>query len=145
MNAKTLADIMENDLRKIGYGYNGSTPILVAQPQKIEFAADIDSNGVVDTITYLLSDSTAVSYTDNPSDKILYRIVNGDTSKGPSLGITNLQFTYLNLQQTATTVPDSIKYIKAEIWVQSPTTVYDDGQQKYLFTYWEMTINPRNI
>jgi hypothetical protein len=44
-----------------------------------------------------------------------------------------------------TTALDSIKYIKAEIWVQSPTKVYEDNEQKYLFTYWELTINPRNI
>lgn len=145
MNAKTLADIMESDLRKIGYGYTGASPIITADPQEIKFYADIDSNNVVDTVSYLLSDSTAVSYTDNPSDRILYRVVNGDTSKGPSLGITNLKLSYLNILGNATAVADSIKYIKAELWVQSPTKVYDNDQQKYLFTYWELTINPRNI
>ena len=145
MNAKTLADIIESDLRKIGYGHKGASPIITANPQEIKFCADIDSNNVVDTVSYSLSDSTAVSYTQNPSERILYRVVDGDTLKAPSLGITNLKFSYLNIWGNVTTVPDSIKYIKAELWVQSPTKVYDNDQQKYLFTYWELTINPRNI
>ena len=67
------------------------------------------------------------------------------TSKGPSLGITNLRFTYRNTLGNVTTVLDSISYIKAEIWVQSPAKVYENGEDQYLFTYWELTINPRNI
>ena len=143
-DAKTIADILDHDLRKIGYGYSG-TSIITADSQKIKFYADIDSNGVVDQVTYLLSDSSDVSYTENPSDRVLYRVVNSDTSKGPSLGITNLKFTYRDLSGNITTALDSIKYIKTEIWVQSPTKVYENGEEKYLFTYWELTINPRNI
>jgi hypothetical protein len=143
-NAKTISDILDNDLRKIGYGYSG-TSIITASPQEIKFYGDIDSNNVVDQVEYVLSDSTDVSYTENPSDRILLRIVNGDTSKGPSLGITKLKFTYRNMSGNVTTALDSIKYIKAEIWVQSPTKVYENNEQKYLFTYWELTINPRNI
>ncbi|HKI78739.1 MAG TPA: hypothetical protein VKA26_09380 [Ignavibacteriaceae bacterium] len=143
-DAKTIADILDNDLRKIGFGYSG-TAIITANEKKLKFYADIDSNGTVNQITYLLSDSTEVSNTENPSDKILYRVVDGDTSKGPSLGITDLKFTYNTLQGNTTTVPDSIKYIRAEIWVQTPTKVDDNGENKFLFTYWELTINPRNI
>lgn len=143
-NAKTIADILDNDMRKIGYGYNG-TSIITADSQRIVFYGDIDSNNVVDQVEYVLSDTSNVSYTDNPSDRILYRIVNGDTSKGPSLGITDLRFTYRNTLGNVTTVLDSISYIKTEIWVQSPAKVYENGEDQYLFTYWELTINPRNI
>lgn len=143
-DAKTIADIIDNDIRKVGFGYNG-TAVISAEQKKFKFYADIDSNGTVDQVTYLLSDSNAVSYTDNPSDKVLYRIVNGDTSKGPSLGITNLKFTYKTVNGDVTTVPDSIKFIKTEIWVESPTKVVENYEQKYLFTYWELTVSPRNI
>ena len=143
-DAKTIADILDNDMRKIGFGYSG-TSIIAADSQKIKFYADVDSNDVVDQVEYVLSDTSDVSYTDNPDDRILYRIVNGDTSKGPSLGITKLRFTYKNLLGNVTTVLDSIRFIKAEIWVQSPAKVYENNEQKYLFTYWELTINPRNI
>jgi len=40
----------------------------------------------------------------------------------------------------ATTLAD-IAYVKAELWIESIEQT--DGE--YLFTYWEMTINPRNL
>lgn len=143
-NAKTLADIIDNDMRKIGFGYTG-TSIIDAEEKKLEFYADIDSNGTVDRVTYLLSDSTAVPQTENPSDKILYRVVNGDTSKGPSLGITDLKFTYKDAHGNVTAAADSIRFIKTEIWVETPSKVIVNGEPKFLFTYWELTVNPRNI
>ena len=144
-NAKTLADIVSYDLRKIGFRKSG-TAMITAQPKKISFYSDIDSNGVVDIVTYLLSDSVLVSNTTNPRDKVLFRIVNNDTSKGPSLGLVDLNFEYLNLTGSQTANLDSIKYINTELWVESPERVKDPkGIYKYLFTYWELTINPRSM
>ncbi len=91
-NAETLAEIIENDLRKIGYKYNG-TAITVALPKMLTFYADIDTNGVTDQVTLSLGDSTEVTSTPNPHDKILYRKVDGVTYKSPSLNFTNLRFT----------------------------------------------------
>ena len=144
-NAKTLADIISYDLRKIGFRKSG-TAIITAQPRNISFYADIDSNGVVDVVTYQLSDSLAVLNTTNPKDKILYRIVNNDTSKGPSLGLVDMNIEYLNSKGKTTASLDSIKYITAELFVESPDMVKDSkGINKYIATYWELTINPRGI
>lgn len=139
-NSKTLAEMLTYDLRKIGYKHKGQS-LITAQKKRISFYADIDTNGVEDVVGYALSDSTEVSFTSNPHDKVLLRVVNGDTAKGPSLGITDLRFSYLDVKQQPTAVLDDVKYIKAEIWVESPEPVND----KYIFTYWEMTINPRNM
>ncbi len=139
-NAKTLAEMLTYDLRKIGFNHKGES-LITAQSKRISFYADIDTNGVDDVVGYALSSASEVPHTSNPNDKILLRVVNGDTAKGPSLGITDLRFNYLNEKQQPTTVIDSVKYIKAEIWVESPEPVDD----KYIFTYWEMTINPRNL
>lgn len=139
-NAKTLADIINNDLRKVGYRHNG-TAIISADEQFFEFYADIDSNGTSDIISYALGDTADALATTNPSDKVLIRTVNNISDNGPSLGITDLKFHYFNADGQATAVLDSIKYVKSEIWIQ--TTEMVDG--KYPFTYWEMTINPRNL
>ena len=139
-NAKTLAEMLTYDLRKIGFKHKGQS-LITTQSKRISFYTDIDTNGVDDVVGYALSSASEVPQTSNPNDKILERVVNGDTAKGPSLGITDLKFHYLNAKQQPTAVLDSIKYIKAEIWVQSPEPVND----KYIFTYWEMTINPRNL
>lgn len=139
-NAETLASILDYDLRKIGYGYNG-TAITRAEPKLITYYTDLDTNGVLHQITLTIGDSTEVTSTPNPHDKILYRIVDGDTSKGPALNLTDLRFTYLNTLGKVTSVLDSIKYIKAEIWLQSPEKV----DTMYIPSFWEITIHPRNI
>ncbi len=139
-NAKTIADILNYDIRKVGFNYHGM-PIKTATQNKFTFYSDIYRTGAIDTVTLTTSDSTIVTSTPNPHDKILYMIINGDTSKGPSLGLTSLKFYYLNSIEKPTTILDSVKFIKATIWVESPNKV----DTSYAKTYWEVTINPRNI
>lgn len=151
-NAKTLAEVINHDFRKIGYNYSG-TAITIAQPKQIKFYADMQApgtagHGTMDVVEYYLSDSTKASGTSNLRDKILYRIVNNDTIGGPSLGLVNLNFSYLDSKGIVTTYLDSIKYVKAEFWVEPYETVnnFMTGQKdSTVFTYWELTINPRNI
>ena len=152
-NAKTLAEIVNYDFRKIGYNYEG-TSIITAQPKYIKFYADMNEPGTpgygtVDVIEYFLGDSTEVVATPNPRDKILYRVENyTDTLGGPSLGLIDIRFSYLNSRGLATTILDSIKYVKAELWVEpyEQSVDYFTGQiDSTAFTYWELTINPRNI
>ena len=139
-NAKTLAEILNYDLRKIGYDCD-STAITVADSEKISFYSDIDRDGTLDQITYMVSDTSDAATTTNPEDIILYRIVNNDTSKGPSLGLTKLRLSYLDGVGSETTTLSNIKYVHAEMWIKSVEPVQDE----YIFTYWEMTINPRNL
>ncbi len=152
-NVKTLAEVINYDLRKIGYKYD-STAIVTAEPHRIQFYADMDApgtfgHGVMDFVEYYLGDSTEASGTANQKDKVLYRVINHtDTLGGPTLGLVDLKFSYLDGQGLATANLDSIKYIKAEFWVEPYEYVsdYATGQPDTTqFTYWELTINPRNI
>lgn len=139
-NAKTLAEILNHDLRKIGYETD-STAFVQIDSEKIIFNADMDRNGINDVVTYFVGDSTEVTSTTNPRDRVLYRVVNNDTISGPALGLVKAKFSYLNSNFTPTTIISQIRYVKVELWVESPEPI--DGE--YYFTYWEMTINPRNI
>lgn len=139
-NSKVLASLLDHDLRKIGYRYEG-VAMITAQEKQMKFRSDIDSNGTTDIVTYFLGDSTEMMQTQNPRDKILYRIVNTDSSKGPSLGLINAKFSYMNSKGKTTVVLDSIRIIRVELWLESTEPV----EGKYPFSYWEMTINPRNI
>jgi hypothetical protein len=151
-NAKTLAEILNYDLRKVGYNYN-STAITVADSNRIKFYADMNEPGTagygtVDVVEYFLSSPSKAAGTTNPNDIVLTRVINGtDSSSGPSLGLVKLQFSYFDQGLIATTSLDSIKYIKTEFWVESlePIETNFGTQTGYPFTYWEMTINPRNI
>ena len=152
-NAKTLAEIINHDLRKIGYKYNG-TAIEIAQPTRIRFHADMDApgtfgHGVMDLVEFNLGDSLEALGTANQRDKVLYRIINNtDTLGGPTLGLVDLKFSYLDSHGLQTAFLDSIKYVKAEFWVEPYEYVNDYGTgqpDSSQFTYWELTINPRNI
>ncbi len=144
-NAKTLAEIISYDLRKIGFGKSG-TALIAAEPKKISFYSDIDSNGVVDIITYQIKDSLPIAGASNEKHKVLYRIVNNDTSKGPSLGLVDIKFNYFTNSGNPTTVLDSISYINSELFLESDFRIVDpSGKKKFLSTYWELTIKPRGI
>ncbi|GMU94988.1 hypothetical protein [Ignavibacterium album] len=151
-NAKTIAEILNYDLRKIGYNHTG-TAILVADSTRIKFYADINApgtagHGVVDVVEYVVLDSTHATGTSNSRDAVVTRIVNNtDSIAGPSLGLVKLRFSYFNSAGVKTTVLDSIKYVKAEFWVEPTEKIPNilTGTPDSTFTYWEMTINPRNI
>lgn len=139
-NAKTLAEILNHDFRKIGYRYD-NTAFTEVDSERISFYSDIDRDGSIEKVTFMLGDTTEVSETTNPRDRILHRIVNKDTLKGPSLGLTKAKFSYFNGSGVATTILSEIRYVKAELWVETIEKV-NDG---FPFTYWELIINPRNI
>lgn len=139
-NAKTLAEMLSYDLRKIGYEYTGD-PIVEADSDKISYYADIDEDGMPNLITYYGSDPSEVPQTSNPEDIILYRVVDADTFGGPSLGLTKIHFSYLDKSGNITSDLTEIEYVKAELFLKSREMI----QNEYKFTYWEMTINPRNL
>lgn len=151
-NAKTLAEIINYDLRKVGYNYN-NTAIITADSNKIKFYADMNEPGTagygtIDVVEYFLSSPSKAASTTNPKDVVLTRVLNGtDTLSGPSLGLVRLVFSYFDKGLATTTNLDSIKFIKTEFWVESldPIEVNFGTKTGYPFTYWEMTINPRNI
>jgi hypothetical protein len=140
-NAKTLAEIINYDLRKVGYDCDSDSIWVETTSQRLSFYADLDRDGTPDLVTYFLGDSTHAMASPNPRDKTLFRVVNSDTTGGPTLGLIKLNFIYMDELGNPTIVHSDIKYIKSEIWVESLEPV--DGQ--YIFTYWEMTINPRNL
>lgn len=139
-NAKTLAEILSYDLRKIGYEYDGD-PIVTADSNKLSYYADINEDGFPNLITYYAGDSTEVPQTSNPKDIILYRVVDADTSGGPSLGLTRVKFSYMDKSGYETSVLTDIEYVRVELFLESREKIQDE----YKFTYWEMTINPRNL
>lgn len=140
-NAKTLAEMINYDLRKIGYEIERTHPFIEATSTRLKYYADMNRDGVEDSVTYFVGDSLQAVATTNPSDRVLYRVVNTDTTKGPTLGLTRLQFTYLNGMGVQTANLSDIRYVKAELWVET----YEPVNDRYPYTYWELTINPRNL
>lgn len=145
-NTKTLAEIIDHDFRKVGYRVSG-TAILTANSKNFKFKSDINRDGIVDEVEYSVSKPEDVAGTENSKDIILYRRVNSDVIGGPSLGLIDIKFTYLNKDYTETSTLSEICYIKTEMLVEGTEATPDafSNNSSYSKTYWEFTINPRNL
>jgi hypothetical protein len=151
-NAKTFAEILNHDFRKVGYKHDGLS-IITAKKDQFKFVGDLErpgesGYGIIDTVEYFIQDSSYSPGTLNQHDIILVRVVNNkDSITGSSLGLVKLNFTYLDSLSIPTNILSKIKYIKTELWVEptEPVNNFITGKNDSVFTYWEFTIYPRNI
>jgi len=146
-NTKTLAEIIDYDFRKVGYRVTTGNAIITATEKNFVFNADIDRDGSIDEIEYSVSDPDDVTGTENSNDIILYRRVNSNTIGGPSLGLVDIKFTYFDEKSIVTNDISKICYIRTEMWVEGSDAIPDaySNSSSYSKTYWEFTINPRNL
>jgi len=99
-NLTTVAQIIEYDFRKIGYcaDWNKlpdpSKAILFADTSEIKFLTDIEPDGNLDSIYYYLGPTSELLVTENPRDRILYRVINDDGPVKSNLGITQFYMIY---------------------------------------------------
>ena len=123
------ATIVERDFNMLGYvksvdlvGLNQN--IFAGSENSIRFRSDIDNNGTIDTITYFISDTSALSNTPNPRDMILYRRINSDLPFVLANNITRFKLTYLNTLLAEVPPPivqtTAVNYIRIEIRVEDP-------------------------
>jgi hypothetical protein len=126
MNVKEISEVLDYDLYKVGYRVSGSK-ILLADSTRLTFLSDIDNNGKVDTVRYLLGNPADLSSTPNPNDRILYRILNNEPLRGSNLGVVDFKFTYYDSSNikinysslVSQTQRDRIKSIEYYIKVES--------------------------
>jgi len=99
-NLTTVAQIIEYDFRKIGYcsDWNKlpdpSKAIVYADTSEIKFLTDIEPDGILDSLHYYLGPKSELLETENPRDRILYRVVNDNTPVQSNLGITEFYMIY---------------------------------------------------
>ncbi len=142
-NLVTTITILENDFRKIGYCADWEKiadpgkAIVKADSSSVTFLTDVHPyDGNVDTVKYFLGDTTSLRVTPNPRDRMLYRVVNGETPGGSNLGITQFRITYFNslgnVIATPVSIPGEIHSMQIDIKVES-TAAYDND---YTTAYW---------
>ena len=90
-----LGSIVENDLYKIGYGDTTGMPsIQIADTSTLQFTADIDDNGTLDSVRYYLGRSRASFKGSNPRHRILYRRFNNRPAVPMDFGVTRFRLQY---------------------------------------------------
>ena len=147
-NATTIANTVAYDFYKIGY--KASPGIIFADTSAITFLAQMDNDGIVDTIRYWLSNTVSTPLV-NPNWRTLYRIKNSEPIRGASLGVTSFNLAYYDSAGTSISIPaggtssqsilSKIKSIQVTILFQSATLV----GSSYAKTYWEVFITPKNL
>jgi len=146
--AATLAEIVEEDFQKIGYAVS-DTAIALADTSQIQFLADMGADGTIDTLHYYLSSKALASITLNPSDRLVYRKLNGDSPLALQTGITNFALSYFNASgdsMALPVVPGDIRQIRVDITVESSEAYYTTTQDTfYARAFMQLRIRPKNL
>lgn len=129
------AQLVEGEFRNMGFGVPESqTTILSADSSRISFLCDLDHNGVVDSISYILGDTTELLDTQNELDKYLYRSINGSSpAQVGVVTIFKLQFFARSGEQLPTPVQSDrlseIHVVEVTMEVQNPYGLYRSPDQ----------------
>ncbi|MCL5268099.1 MAG: hypothetical protein M1469_08345 [Bacteroidetes bacterium] len=147
-NATTIANTIAYDFYKIGY--KATPAIIFADTSAVTFRAQMDHDGIVDTIHYWLGNTVSTPLV-NPNWRTLYRIKDSAPTRGASLGVTSFNLGYYDSTGTEISIPaggtsdqsilSEIKSIHVVILFQSATKV----DSSYAETYWEEFISPKNL
>ena len=156
-NLTTVVEVLENDLRKLGYCKDWTkipTPtqaILLADSTSIKFLTDVNNTGNVDTLSYYLGPTSELTSTPNPNDRLLYRVVDNETPRSANLGITQFSLLYFDsFGDTLTfpiTSPGQIASIQISIKIEDPEPRLDvNGHLQYVDAFWrQVRLEARNL
>ena len=151
-NITTVALILEHDFRKIGYckDYNKipdpSKSIISADSTSIKFLTDVNDDGNVDTIYYYLGPISELASTPNPRDRLLHRIINGQTHQEANLGVTKFRLNYFGALGDTLSFPinnpGSISIIEINLQVEN-SYAYNN---QYSQAFWrQLRLAARNL
>lgn len=138
-----MTEIVEYDLVKAGFRVSG-TAVDLADTGQVRFMADIDANGVIDTLHYYSGATTELAHTPNPEDRILYRVKNGDTAGAVKMYVTDFNLSYFNTNGDSLAMPvntGDIRHIRVRFVAESQVP-YDTS---YEMSFVELNIHPKNL
>ncbi len=142
-NLDEVVRIIEYDLSRIGLGINDPKQAVLIQADStdLRFYLDSDGNGVLETMRYYLSTTTAAASTENPRDKFLYRVVNGGTPQVISSGLTDFKIKYYDAAGNVSTNLTQIRTFEVSLTMESEI-IYDNQYPKLV---WQGRITPPGL
>jgi hypothetical protein len=146
------AMVVEKDLRRMGYCADPfkltdvMSRVKYADTSYISFYTDVNDDGELDSIAYFISDTSALSSTKNPRDRILYRQINTKTPFMVSTNIVQFKLKYFEALgfelPSPVASPSRITHLEISFKVEDPEA-YD---QKYSQAYWQQVrLTSRNL
>jgi hypothetical protein len=146
------AVVLEEDLRRMGYCEDPyklteeMSRIIAADKEYISFYTDTDRDGNLDSIAYFVSDTSALSVTKNPRDKILYRQINSEIPLIVNTNIVQFDFTYYDALgfelSKPVAQPALITHLEISFKVEDPEAY----NENYSEAYWQQVrLTSRNL
>ncbi|MBK7228022.1 MAG: hypothetical protein IPH97_03920 [Ignavibacteriales bacterium] len=145
------ATVVERDFTLVGYVNNSeligsNANIIDGSLNSIKFRTDIDNNGTIDTITYYLSDLSAMAHTPNPRDMILYRKLNSDIPYVLANNVTRFRLIYFDSQMLPVAPPIGlttvVNYIQIEFRVED-AYAFDNNYSEAIWR--RITVSTNNV
>ncbi len=143
-----VSELIEYDIYKIGYRIPDEK-ISIADSNEIKFYTDINNDDLADSVHYYLGETTDLSSTTNPNDKLLHRRRNNQDSLSTEIPVVDFNLSYYDSlgnsldysSLTSSAGRALIKSIKIKITVESDE-MYDD---EYRTSEWKKKISPKNL
>jgi hypothetical protein len=100
-HVSAISDLIQYDFPKIGYDASGpiSNPITVAKEDEIQFEADLDNSGTIETVIWRL-ESGSLAGSNNADHRSLVRIEDGNTQE-IKVGVTRFEIRYYSFDSSA--------------------------------------------
>jgi hypothetical protein len=165
-NLVEVTKLLEYDFRKIGYCKepnklpDPTRAILLADSTRIKFLSDVDitgsgPDGNLDSVYYYLGPVSDLASTNNPRDRLLYRVVDTEPAKGANLGVTSFRLLYFDGQGNLMTPPvtggnlQKIQTIQISLIIENTVAAElvetAPINQKYSSAFWQqMRLSSRN-
>ncbi len=135
---------LRHDLLKVGFGCD-TLKVLSATSREFVFRSDLENDGTLDTIAYIFADGNDMQTLTTAEGGYLYRVVNGQNTRGADLGLVSFGFKYYRLGDKSTlvetTAPADVRAITVGMKVKSKMTS-EDGCQ---YSQSEFTVTPKNL
>ena len=144
--AMNTIEILEWDLRHIGYGIN-FPPLSVFALDSITFYADLFDDGIIDTVNYRVGPVSETPGTTNPRDRIFDRWSNSEPEIDAALGVTNFKLVFFDASGDTTENQTEIRTIEVTLELEGTEPYYDKvtNEPRYAQFYWREKITPMNL
>lgn len=149
---RTISQTITADIKRMGYGVDQSEPVSNVlhsiSSDKISFEADIDDNGLTETITWEFT-NTKYTGSPNPNDYELVRTGPVSPTSGSvktTYSATSFNLTYYDAEENVTTNRSEVDRIKIEVVCESPERIaVNNGDDIFGRSFWQHTIVPPGI
>jgi nucleoside diphosphate kinase len=147
MDAIELSEIIEFDFKKAGSHISGDK-ICIADSDQVKFYYDYDNNGVKDSMSYYLGNTSELSSSKNLNDKPVYRKLNNTTSIVGN--ITEMKLEYLDslgqkLSYASLSSQSNMNKIKIFKITFKKEGMYPNYDSLYPAVDWVRQIKPKNL